>query len=192
MPASPLSLTLALLVSAAAVAAETKLPEISVETDPSTFLFSGYAAHLRIRLPECESLRAWTLGVGTYGMDFPSVFRDMAIKDAPTGSELTLVNGTGVFIDRFLGEPGQGWFAGVQIAYQRYHLSDAQAAETYDALLLMPRIGYQWELGHGFYALPWAGIGYVDPHGDSGQLGTQSYAVRQVLPFATVHLGYRF
>lgn len=180
------------LIAAGSASAADLRPEIAIETDPATFAFSGYAAHLRLRLPGQETLRPWTLGVGVYGMAFPTLFRDIALSDAPSDAKLTLSHGVGVFVDRFLGAPDRGWFAGVQVADQRYAVSDAGPSAHYSALLVMPRIGYHWELGHGFYALPWMGIGHLTEHDGDAADANAAYAVRHWLPFATLHLGYRF
>lgn len=51
--------------------------------------------------------------------------------------------------------------------------------------------GYRFQLGEHFYATPWAGLGWVSHHEDRF-IGGKRYRQKPVMPFAAVHIGYRF
>lgn len=171
--------------------------KISVETDPATFAFNGYAAHVRIQSNESEALKPWTLGLGVYSMKFPSIMRDLAINQSTGSATLKLQSAYGVFIDRhFSPETGEGLFVGAHLAYHQYDLTDSVTPNrptTYNAWLFMPRIGYEMKIGKsGLYVLPWLGIGYLSPNSNTAILGNNSYSINHWLPFGTLHVGYTF
>jgi hypothetical protein len=167
--------------------------EISLETDPATFAFGGYAAHVRIQ----RDGSPWVISVGAYSLEFPEVMRGLVINPSSDHLTLKLKSGFGLFVDRYLStSKNEGLFVGVQVAHHALELNDNNMAggpAKYNAVITMPRIGYRWNVGtSGFYLLPWAGAGYVSTDGDDPKIGAQSYSAKQWLPFGSLHLGYQF
>ncbi|NDY92229.1 hypothetical protein [Ideonella livida] len=167
-------------------------PGAMLEVDPATFALKGYSLHVRVPLNGSEEARRWTVGVGGYAMEFPSAMRGMAVKNAASSTEIEIERGAAVFIDRYLDQPLQGWFTGLELGRQRYKLSDGAQVERYDATVAMPRLGYHFKLDGGWYVLPWVGVGFVDTDRDELNVGGRTVKPRSTLAFATVHVGYAF
>ncbi len=165
----------------------------SLETDPATFAFNGYALHLRVSPGAWPRIR---LGVGGYAMDFPQLLVDTHPDNADKGWDVRLKSGIGFFSEYFFNDGRSAWFVGNQIAWQKYTIKNSTlpGRETdYSILLVMPYAGYRWfPLSNGFYVQPWMGLGYAGKISGSTRLGNREYAVSSLVPFVTVHLGYRF
>lgn len=165
--------------------------DLSVEIDPATFVFSGYAAHFKYHFAE-----SWELGVGTYAMTFPHILGGLAISPNPSTTTLKISSAYGLFLDRYLFEKNEGLFIGFQLATHNYELSDsgnAGVTTNYKATLFMPRLGYKYQFKNsGIYLLPWVGVGSLTPSESNPTVGLQNYKVNSVLPFATLHFGYSF
>ncbi len=166
----------------------------AVETDPTTFAFEGYAVHARMRLADSGEASKWNVGIGAYSLKFPTIFRDIAISNPNHITKLQLQNAEGIFIDRRFGsELDRGLFAGIQIAQHDYRISQNGRHADYSATLIMPRIGYELPIGEtGWYVMPWAGIGYLDPDKSIVTLENDRFKTNNWLPFATLHIGKRF
>lgn len=167
--------------------------EISVETDPATFAFDGYAAHLRIQ-PDGSP---WVFSLGAYSLKFPTVMRSLVVESSSENIDLQLTSGVGVFLDRhWTSAKNEGFFTGVQVAHHNLTLKDKNSPGSeskYKTVIVMPRVGYRWNIGSsGFYLLPWAGLGFVSTIGDDPKIGNQTYSAKKILPFGTLHLGYQF
>ncbi len=165
--------------------------ELSVEIDPSTFAFNGYSAHLRYHL-----LESWELGIGTYSMTFPNALGGLVISPNPSTTTLKISSAYGFFLDKFLFDKNERVFLGFQLASQNYLLSDSGtpgSTSRYSATLFMPRVGYKYTLKNsGLYFLPWLGVGYIYSGNDNPSVGSQTYKLNSILPFATIHMGYSF
>jgi hypothetical protein len=179
-----------LMVSGTALFGQGKF---SLETDPSTFAFGGYAAHLRWQ-PSADS--HWQFGAGAYAMDFPDLFVDINPDNADEGWDVRLDSGIGLFGEYYLKPGGKGWLLGAQLAIQRYSVenSELSANETaFSNLLLMPYAGYRWyPTDSGLYLQPWAGLGVTGKISGSNDLGGDTYDVSPIIPFMTLHVGYTF
>ena len=164
-----------------------------IETDPSTFAFQGYAIHFRFIPSDANNL---VMGIGTYSMKFPGLIVNLNSMNRNAGWNVKLNHGYGIFGDYYFKKAGKGIFAGVQLALQEYKItnSDQTASEqTFDNILIMPRLGYQWyPFEKGLYIMPWIGLGYETKVGGSNNVGDKSYDISPVLPFATFHIGYNF
>lgn len=170
-----------------------------VETDPATFALNGYSAHLRVKP---ANLKHWALGWGVYSLELPRAFVNFNPRNAREGWEVDMVFAHGPFFDYYFEDGRRGWFVGGQVAFQEFRVRNRQVSTvetTFDNLLIMPRVGYQWFPSEsGFYVLPWLGVGYTTTlHGSKdlggGDMGGgKSYDVSPLIYFATVHIGYEF
>ncbi len=167
--------------------------QVSLETDPATFAFNGYALHARVAPADWPRIR---LGAGVYSMKFPALFVNINPDNADKGWEVQLKTGIGFFSEYFFNAERSAWLVGGQLAWQNYILkNDARpgARADYSIVLLMPYVGYRWfPLKNGFYVQPWAGLGYAKKVRGSTRIDSRAYEVSPLLPFITVHLGYRF
>jgi len=165
--------------------------DFSVEIDPSAYAFSGYAGHVRYHLGA-----GWELSAGTYAMKMPSALKPMFLKSNTEDTDIKIKSAYAFFIDKYLSEKSEGYFIGLEIGRQSYQVENlnlSQQAESYDANLFMPRFGYKYILGSsGLYVLPWVGVGYLQLSQDSINLGAHKTELKNILPFATIHLGYNF
>lgn len=163
----------------------------ALEVDPATYVFGGYSAHLKYHFAE-----KWELGLGTYAMTFPNLMNGLAISPTRSTTNLRITSAYALFIDRYLVESNQGLVVGMQFASQHFRLTDSTyspQSSTYNTTLVMPRIGYKYQFGtSGFYVLPWMGVGYLAPSNSSATIGTQAFKIKNLLPFATIHIGYSF
>ncbi len=185
--------TLILGVAFALGAIQVHAAEISVETDPATFAFEGYAGHVRIQ-PDGSP---WVISLGAYSLKFPGIMRKLVIEPSSDSINLKLDSGVGLFVDRYWSAAkNEGFFTGAQVAHHNLTVSDKNAPGSeskYKAVIVMPRMGYRWNIGNsGFYLLPWAGLGFVSTIGDDPKIGNQTYSAKKMLPFGTLHLGYQF
>ncbi|MGE0321069.1 MAG: hypothetical protein AB7K71_11730 [Polyangiaceae bacterium] len=183
------SLTCFALTAAAASPAEAA-PSLHMETDPATFAFRGFAAHVRV-VPE-ES--HWSVGAGAYALDFPALLVDANPDNADEGWDVRLSLGLGAFVDYYLRTDTSGWFVGAQLAAQRFHYERegfaGSAAST--SLLAMPRVGYTWfPFDSGLYLMPWFGIGATAPVAGDRQIGGEEYDVFPLIPYGALHLGWQ-
>ncbi len=166
--------------------------EFSIETDPATYLFKGYALHGRWSPAHTPH---WRLGLGAYAMDFPKILVDLNPKNAGKDWDVRLLNGIGLFTEYFLKKDRQGWFGGIQTALQRYELKQPEkpGKARYDILLIMPYAGYRWFPGQsGLYITPWMGLGYARKISGTVHLAGKTFDVAPLVPFITVHIGYTF
>lgn len=167
----------------------------AVEIDPSTFLFEGYAGHVRFTPTDPSS---WAFGLGAYRMRFPHVLVDINPENSSEDWSVNLASGIGLFGEYFFDEQQSGWYIGTQVAVQTYevkHKDSGDESATFSNFLIMPSIGYRWMLsdtGQGFFIKPWFGLGYTQKVDGKTTLGTNEYDISPLVPFMTVHIGYQF
>lgn len=163
-----------------------------IETDPSTFAFGGYAAHIRFKPAKSDHL---LLGLGTYALDFPEVMINMNAKNKDKGWDLRIKSAYSLFGEYYFGEAGEKWFAGFQAGIQNYRLknnTDAGGEATYQNLILMPSVGYSWTpFKFPLYLKPWLGLGYTTQLSGQNVLQGQTYDIAPLVPFFALHIGYR-
>lgn len=174
------------------VASAQKPARFSIETDPATFLWNGYAVHLRVNPP---SMKHWTIGAGLYALEFPDFMVDMDKSNKDKGWNMELQQGLGLFSEYYFHGGKRGWFTGMQIGNQKYRISNNQQTGHRDLrnLLLMFHGGYRWYPTNGrIYIQPWFGIGHQARQSGGTRLGALQYHSDDTISFATVHIGYTF
>lgn len=165
----------------------------SIETDPSTFAFKGYAFHVRIKPKNSQHV---VLGAGTYGLNMPAFLVNMNNKNKDKGWNVNIKNAVSLFGEYYFKEANQKWFLGLQAGIQTFRVSNSnlpnQTAQ-YSNLLLMPSIGYNWHpLKNNLYIKPWLGMGYTTKISGDNNIQNLKYAISPMSNFLTVHLGYTF
>lgn len=167
---------------------------LSVETDPVTFLFKGYALHIRIKPKNSKRL---AVGAGLYALDMPSFLVNMNKENRNKGWNVRIHHAVSLFGEYYLGEANNKWFVGLQAGIQNFtNTNDLNPGEksSYNNLLIMPSIGYNWRPFQkiGLYIKPWLGIGYTTRISGNNSINTQKYSIAPVTNFVTLHVGYTF
>lgn len=166
---------------------------ISIETDPSTFLFGGYAFHFRIKPKKSNHL---TIGAGTYGLNLPAVMVDMNADNHAKGWNVRINSAYSLFGEYYFTEANKKWFVGMQLGVQNYKNNNDQFASIeskYRNLLIMPSIGYNFRpFKIPLYIKPWMGIGYTSKLSGDNQINNLTYTISPLVPFVTLHVGYTF
>jgi len=171
-----------------------KKTSYSIETDPSTFAFSGYAIHLRIN-PEFSS--AWVFGAGTYALDYPDLLVDMNSDNKNKDWKIRISSAYSFFTEYYFDKANSKWFAGLQVGVQNFKISNSQynsLESNYSNLIIMPSIGYTWNPFSEvpIYIKPWAGLGYTAKISGENSIERLTYQIAPLVPFMTVHIGYTF
>ncbi|MBK6345750.1 MAG: hypothetical protein IPF68_07375 [Bacteroidales bacterium] len=166
---------------------------LSVETDPSTFLFGGYAFHIRLKPAGSDRL---VIGAGTYAMDFPAFLVDLNEKNKAKGWNVRINSAFGLFGEYYFNEANKGWFAGLQAGIQNYKNSmDPSPGKhiSYSNLLIMPSAGVNWQpFDFPLYLKPWAGLGFTGRISGQNTLEGNTFDISTLSPFVTLHVGYAF
>jgi hypothetical protein len=163
----------------------------SIETDPSTFAFGGYAFHFRIKPKNSQHL---LIGAGTYGMDMPGFMINMNAANKDKGWNVRINSAYSIFGEYYLKEANNKWFVGLQLGRQNYKNTNDNIpndVSKYSNLLIMPSIGYNWQpFSFPLYAKPWLGLGYTSKISGDNSLDDITYKISPLVPFVTLHIGY--
>ena len=108
------------------------------------------------------------------------------------GWDQRLDQGYGLFIDYYFNEKRSGTFIGMQLAHQKYDITKNSKDATYNTLLTMVHIGYNYTFYNNFYIKPWIGVGYNHKTSGSSTINGEEFDVAKIVVFPTVHLGYNF
>ncbi len=163
----------------------------SIEIDPATFGFKGYAFHLRFKPKNSEHAQ---LGLGVYAMDLPDVLVDLNKENKDKNWNARINKGFGLFGEYHFSEVNSKWFVGSQLAAQQFKIENKNlsGSQLFTNGLLMGYAGYTWKVGQHFYIKPWAGIGYTTKLSGENVLDNLTYDIDPMMVFATLHLGYTF
>lgn len=166
---------------------------ISIETDPSTFLFNGYAFHVRVKPKFSKHL---LIGGGTYALNFPELLVDMNPSNKDKGWEVRINSAYSIFGEYYFKQANNKTFVGLQVGVQNFLLKNTNHQSTkskYANLIVMPSLGYNWQpFKFPLYIKPWIGLGYTTKISGNNTLDDKQYAISNVVPFVTMHLGYTF
>lgn len=179
-------------VNAQDTAAENKTT-FSIETDPSTFAFKGYAFHIRIKPGNSKRL---VIGAGTYALSMPGIMVDMNKDNKDKGWNVRIKSAYSLFGEYYFKEANNKWFVGLQAGVQNFRNTNNNIAgkeSKYGNLILMPSIGYNWQpLKFPMYVKPWFGVGYTSNFSGNGSIDNFKYDISPLIPFVTLHVGYTF
>lgn len=164
---------------------------ISIETDPSTFLFKGYAVHLRIKPAASYH---YVLGAGVYALDLPNLMVDLNPLNKGKGWNVRINSAYSLFGEYYFEKANHNWFVGMQVGIQNYKNSNSNILDEeskYSNLLFMPSIGYVWQpFEFPLYFKPWFGLGYTTKISGSNTIANSEYNISPLIPFVTLHIGY--
>ena len=161
----------------------------SIETDPSTFLFKGYAFHIRIKPKNNKHL---VIGAGSYALDMPNFLVNLNADNKDKGWNVRINSAVSLFGEYYFKEANNKWFVGMQVGVQNFKNTNDNIANTenkYRNLLLMPSLGYNWHpFKNGLYVKPWLGLGYTTKIAGNNS----TYKLSPFTSFLTLHIGYTF
>jgi len=166
--------------------------KFSIEIDPATFVFNGYAAHLRIQPKTFDHL---LFGVGIYAMDIPSLLVDFNKNNKDEGWNVRLNKGFGLFGEHHFSEVNKKWFVGAQASIQEYKIENDNLVgdNKFTNVLAMGYVGYTFQpFKFNLHIKPWAGIGYTSKISGDNIIAGQEYDISPITMFATLHIGYTF
>lgn len=175
------------------VQAQEKNGTLSVETDPSTFLFKGFAIHARYQPKNSKHLQ---VGAGIYALDLPNVMVNINKDNKDKGWDARINSAFALFGEYYLTEAPKKWFVGLQTGIQNYKNTNDKIPEKeskYTNLLIMPSVGYSWyPFKNQFYIKPWFGIGYTSKISGENYMDNLEYKISSIVSFLTLHVGYTF
>jgi hypothetical protein len=164
---------------------------ISIETDPSAFVFGGYALHFRIKPKNTQHL---LIGAGTYGMDMPAFLINMNADNKDKGWNVRIKSAYALFGEYYFKEANNKWFVGLQVGMQNYENTNnnlPNEVSNYSNFLIMPSIGYNWQpFSFPLYFKPWLGLGYTSKISGDNSIDDITYNISPLVPFVTLHVGY--
>lgn len=172
--------------------AQTERAQFSLEIDPITYAFQGFSLHARITPKGSQHL---FLGLGAYAMNMPDVLVNSNKANREEGWNSRLNQGYSFFFEYHFAEVNKKFFVGAQTGIQEYKISNLNFENDtkFTNYIAMAYFGYTIKpFKNNLYFKPWAGIGYTSQIGGSNQLGTESYDIAPMAPFATFHVGYTF
>ena len=165
----------------------------SIETDPSTFAFKGYAFHIRLKPKNSKHL---VIGAGTYALDMPNIMVDMNENNKDKGWNVRINSAYSLFGEYYFKEANAKWYVGLQAGIQNFKNTNdniASKESKYSNVILMPSIGYNWQpFKFPMYLKPWFGVGYTSKISGSNSIDNLEYNISPLLPFVTLHVGYTF
>lgn len=186
------------------LAQDTLRNEFLIEVDPIPFILGGAGGHFSWSPRSAEH---FIFGVSFLAQaDLPNAFVNLNDINKNKGWQVKINQGLGFYSQYYFDKNGNSWFAGMQLFTQEMELKNDQfpgESDRTNLILLAFQAGYHWYpfKKTNIFIKPWVGIGYqnvisgtfdtdnVDPDLD---VGTLEYELPPIMPFATVHFGYRF
>jgi hypothetical protein len=185
-------LLIALLTVSAPASAEDW--RFSIDTDPTTFAFSGFSGWLMTKPAGVDHFR---FGVGGFGLEFPSFLTPHLNRTGEDGWTLNVRAVMGFAGYQFGGR--KGLYVGAYSGYleSRHTRSDASGTADRHNVTILPAVGYQWfPFDDGalksVYVQPWAGATVWIPVGGTTTLGMHTFKDPYVIPLAAAHVGVEF
>lgn len=178
--------------------------QFTVEIDPLVFFLGGIGGHFGWTP---KNNKHFTYGVGfVAGPEFPEAFNNMNSKNKGQGWNIKVNQGASIWIHYYFKQPNKGWFSGLQLITQEVKLTNDDypgQSDLTNTLLLNLSAGYVFYpiKKINLFLRPWAGIALQKTIKTSFEpdmvnpemvIGDKEYDLSGILPFATVHLGYRF
>ena len=162
--------------------AETSAPDVhlDIEVDPTAYVLSGYSVHVGAGWKHIR------LDLGVYAMDLPELLHGNPGWDAS-------FDGAGAKLQWFPFASQRGGYVDISagVARQRVTLRETGASRRDTSFGAGIDFGYRFVLPYNFYVTPWAGLSYDFNAGDV-MLDGHTYEKTKWIPFAAVHLGFRF
>lgn len=177
----------------------------SVEIDPIVpILLHGFSGHIMWK-PKKSNHVVYGLAI-IAGGELPSFVINLNSKNKEMGWNYKINQGLGLEMEYYYKKANTSWFSGLQLLTQEINLTNdnVPSVDEHRTNIGMAVIttGYKWypfKKEH-FYIKPWAGIGYsgVMKGAFSSEVipntivGSYTYHISPITPYAAIHLGYTF
>lgn len=155
--------------------------DVYLEADPIAYGLNGHSVHLGY---EGGGFR---MQAGMFKAEFPDSYKDNDSFDVTQG-------GYGLKVD-YYGRKEDGLFFGFEYSTTKVTLTSAGSEVEKDVDLAGIRVGYKIMLGRSWYLTPWIGIDKDVSNKNSErriQINDETYELREITFFPTVHLGFEF
>lgn len=177
----------------------------SFEVDPIVpLVLHGISGHF---LWKPKSSKHFVFGLAIIALGkMPKNLIDANPKNKNQGWHYKINQGFGVEGEYYFKKANYNWFVGLQLLTNEINLTNDNVPEVTEHRtnigMAVINAGYKWypfKKQH-LYLKPWAGIGYTDIMKGAFSsevipnttVGSYTYNIRKITPFATVHIGYRF
>jgi hypothetical protein len=153
---------------------------LDLEVDPTAYVFGGYSGHVGLGWKQLR------LDLGVYAMDLPELLHGNEGWDAS-------FDGAGAKLQWFPFAEQRGAFVDVAggATRQRVTLRETGASRRDTVFGVGMDAGWRFLLPNRFYATLWGGIAY-GLNSEDVMLDGKTFTKSHFVPFAAVHLGYRF
>lgn len=181
-----------------------KKHQFLVEVDPIPYALGGFVGHFGWSPKTIES---FTFGLSVIGgLEFPDAYINIEKENRDKGWNLKVNQGIGVWAHYYFKRKNKGWFTGLQLFTQEFKLTndnypgEVNRTNTVSTAFQIGYLWYPFKKG-GLYFRPWGGFGFQNAIGASFEpgevtkdmrIGEDTYKLTRFMPFATLHIGYRF
>jgi hypothetical protein len=178
--------------------------EFMVEIDPLPYIMGGAGGHFGW---SPKKSKHFTFGLSFIAQtNYPKTFVELDSKNKEMGWSVKINQGMGLWTHYYFDIKNKAWFVGMQFFTQEMELTNdnfPRETDRTNTILIAAQAGYLWYpfKKERFYLRPWAGFGYqsvisgtiepdkVDP---DLRIGDKEYHLATLMPFASIHFGFRF
>lgn len=177
----------------------------SIEIDPFVpIVLHGFSGHFMWK-PKKSNHFVYGLAL-IIGGELPDFVINLNSKNKDLGWNYKINQGLGIEMEYYYKNANIAWFSGVQLITQEINLTNdnVPSVEEHRTNIGMAVIttGYKWypfKKNH-FYFKPWAGIGFSGVLNgafssdviSNTDVGSYTYDIQTVTPYAAIHIGYAF
>lgn len=177
----------------------------SIEIDPFVpIVLHGFSGHVMWK-PKKSNHFVFGLAI-IIGGELPEFIINLNSKNKDMGWNYKINQGLGLEMEYYYKNANKSWFSGLQLITQEINLTNDNVPSVDEHRtnigMVVITTGYKWypfKKEH-FYLKPWAGIGFsgvlngafsseVIPNTN---VGTYTYDLAPITPYAALHLGYTF
>lgn len=177
---------------------------LSVEIDPLVpIVLKGIGAHV---MWEPKGSKHFLYGIGfIFKATMPDIMINMNPNNKNKGWRHGINRGLAIEGEYYYSQVNQKWFSGLQVFAQQIILDNVDAFQASERKITTGMVvittGYKWfPLQRvGLYVKPWLGLSYTNVMDSTFpaqvshvKVGAHSYHIQALMPFGTIHVGYKF
>lgn len=177
---------------------------LSVEIDPLVpMALKGIGAHV---MWKPKRSKHFLYGIGfIFKGTMPDIMINMNPNNKHKGWMHNINQGLAIEGEYYYSEVNKKWFSGLQVFAQEISLGNVYASQASERKITTGMVvittGYKWfPLKRvGLYLKPWLGLSYTNVIGRAFpaqvshvKVGDYSFHMQALMPFGTIHLGYKF
>jgi hypothetical protein len=153
---------------------------VDIEVDPLAYALGGASVHAGLHIKRVR------LDLGVFSLPVPEAIHGNEGFHAQG-------HGFGLKADWFVKEGNKGLHLGVQTDLTHQTVTEEESTETarYRELAVGGRVGYRIQHKSGLYVDPWVGLAYRTNTPTELELGDRTFTQSKLMPFPTLHVGWR-